>query len=186
MAEPLAQAAPSGCPFHHGQGVDADLVKQTVAAAAERERDLRKAFYSRLFDRYPAVRERFGAYSKTQQAQMMNQILEAVHDSVDDDTTWLEDHLEGLGAKHSDWDVTHGMYAQMQECLLDALEEVMGSEWSPGLAKLWKNRMEWVADAMRGDDSLATTVEMTLEEGAEAAELDLPTAETVADYTATK
>lgn len=181
MAEPLAQGG--GCPFHHGHAIDPDLVKQSVAAVAERERDLRKAFYSRLFDRYPAVKERFGAYSKTQQAQMMNQILEAVHDSVNDDTQWLEDHLASLGAQHQDWDVAHGMYAQLQECLLEALAEVMGEEWSPGLTKLWKDRLDWVADAMHGG-TVATTVEMPVDDAEMQAAADLPTVETVVDYSA--
>ena len=181
MADSLARSKSTtgGCPFHHGSTNDPKALRDSIAQVAERERELREAFYSRLFGRFPAVKERFGAYSRNQQAQMMNQIIEAVYDSVDEDTSWLKDHLASLGSQHADWEVTEPMYRQLEDCLVEALAEILGTDWSPDLERTWRDRLRWVADAMLGRQDathgdLAETDEPTAE-----LPLDPPTAETV-------
>jgi len=118
-----------------------DLVVSRDALVIER-------FYEILFARYPQSQRLFGRSSKQAQAAMLTSALASVLDKIEDGA-WLESTLIPLGAKHVGYGVTDVMYDWVGECLLAALEEVAGDDWSPELAADWSAAYGAVAGLMK-------------------------------------
>jgi hemoglobin-like flavoprotein len=118
-----------------------DLVVSRDALVIER-------FYAILFELYPQAKGLFGRNTQKAQAAMLTSALVSVLDKIED-ASWLESTLGPLGAKHVGYGVTDEMYDWVGECLLAALAETAGDDWSPELAADWTAAYAAVAGLMK-------------------------------------
>lgn len=116
--------------------LNAALLRSSFELIVERAPNLTHHFYDVFFARYPHVRPMFSRTMREKQEQMLTSALVAVLDHVED-APWLTQTLHGLGARHVGYGVTTEMYGWVGECLLQALSDVAGSDWTPELAQEW-------------------------------------------------
>lgn len=116
--------------------IDPDLLRGSIELAASREPVITKRFYEILFERYPQVRPMFSRNAPERQQQMLQGAILAVLDHLDD-PTWLGDTLGGLGATHVSYGVTDDMYPLVGECLIAALADLCGDDWTDAHHDSW-------------------------------------------------
>lgn len=114
----------------------ATLLRESVAIAAAREPVITDRFYKILFTRYPGVQPMFSRNSPEKQQQMLQGALLAVLDHLEDGP-WLADTLGALGAMHVSYGVTDDQYPAVGECLIAALSELCGDQWTPAHEQAW-------------------------------------------------
>jgi len=124
------------------------LLRTSFEMVVERQPLLVRRFYEILFQRYPQLRSMFGRNSSAVQEKMLTSALAAVIDHLED-AAWLRDTLRGLGAKHEGYGVTLEMYDWVGECLLAALAEAAGTDWSPQLEVAWADAYDAIASLMK-------------------------------------
>ncbi len=127
---------------------DQEVIAEHLDLISEREPRIAERIYDRLFQRHPKVRELFGVHAAAVQQDMLNETLIGVVDSLEG-MAWLESNLELLGAKHVEFDVSDEMYDSWTESIVEVLAEVSGSDWSPRLESLWRERMDHLCGLMR-------------------------------------
>jgi hemoglobin-like flavoprotein len=126
--------------------MDKELLTTSLVLVDGTEHELTPRFYEILFDRHPAVRPMFGADLRPQ-AQMLRSAILAVLDHLDD-AAWLGDTLGALGARHAGWGVTAQMYGAVAECMIAAMEELGGPDWTPAMTAAWSEALTAVAGLM--------------------------------------
>jgi hemoglobin-like flavoprotein len=116
--------------------VNADLLRESIEIAVAREPLITKRFYEILFERYPEVQPLFGRNEPRRQQQMLQDTIVAALDHIDDGA-WLEENLGALGAKHVTYGVTDDMYPAVGECLIAALADLCGDQWTDEHEASW-------------------------------------------------
>lgn len=124
------------------------LLRGSFELVATREPLVAQRFYGILFKRYPEVKPLFGARSQEAQGKMLTDMLVAVLDHIED-AEWLVGNLKALGERHEEYGVTAEMYPMVGECLLAALAEVAGDDWSPQLSNAWTDAYGAIAQLMQ-------------------------------------
>jgi len=117
--------------------------------------DLTRRFYEVLFERHPGVRPMFHA-DIGPQATMLRRALQGVLDHLDD-PGWLVATLGSLGARHAKLGVPESMYTAFVECMLTAMAEAAGTEWTPELESGWRDTLEDITELMLADGSSPQT-----------------------------
>jgi hemoglobin-like flavoprotein len=123
------------------------LLRTSFALVTERHPRLTHRFYELLFQRYPEVVPLFRHGARARQEEMLTQALVALMDHIED-SGWLTTALPALGAKHVGYGVSEVMYGWVGECLLDAIAEAAGADWTPALAAVWTEAFRAVSDLM--------------------------------------
>lgn len=126
--------------------MDKELLETSLGLVDEAEDGLTNRFYEILFERYPAVRPMFST-DTAPQAKMLREAIIAVLDHLDD-SAWLTSTLGDLGAKHAAFGVTTQMYDAVAECMIAAMEEIGGAEWTPAMTSAWTEALGAVASLM--------------------------------------
>jgi hemoglobin-like flavoprotein len=85
------------------------------------------------------------------QAVMLRIAVKGVLEHLEE-PDWLEHVLGSLGARHAAWGVTEAMYSEFAECLLSAMAETAGEDWTPGLARGWSHTLEDITELMLASD----------------------------------
>lgn len=116
----------------------ATLLRESVAVAAAREPIITKRFYEIFHSRYPVVVPLFSRNSREKQQEMLQGALLAVLDHLDD-AAWLESTLGAIGAGHVAYGVTDEMYPWVGECLIAALADLNGDQWTRAHEEAWAN-----------------------------------------------
>lgn len=127
--------------------MDKELLTESLLLVDGQEQVLTPRFYDILFERYPAVRPMFSADVRPQ-AEMLRGAIIAVLDHLDD-AVWLGDTLGALGARHAGWGVTDDMYAAVAECMIAAMTELGGEQWTPAMTAAWTEALTAVAGLMQ-------------------------------------
>ncbi len=127
---------------------DHEVLAKHIHLISEREPRIAERIYERLFRRHPQARKLFGPHAVAVQQDMLNETLIAVIDCLEG-MAWLESHLQMLGATHVGFEVSDEMYDSWTESILEVLAEVSGSDWSPHLERLWRERMDHLCSLMR-------------------------------------
>ena len=109
-------------------------------------RAVSKRFYELLFERHPAVRSLFSA-DMDHQSAMLHTTMRAVLEHLDD-PEWLIRTLGTLGVQHAEWGVTPAMYAAFTDCMVSAMAEALGVEWSPALEASWRGTLDDIGTVM--------------------------------------
>ncbi|MGZ3455882.1 MAG: globin domain-containing protein [Polyangiales bacterium] len=117
-------------------GLNAELLRGSLAVVVEREPQITKRFYEILFERHPGARPLFSRNAPERQQKMLQDAIVAVVDHLED-ATWLKDTLGALGRKHIDYGVTREMYGWVGGSLLATLAEIAGDAWTLEVAGAW-------------------------------------------------
>lgn len=115
---------------------DKVLLVQSISWAAEKEPVVTRRFYEILFQRYPQVEPLFSRNSRANQAKMLQDAVLAALDHFEDGA-WLTTTLGTIGAKHVEYGVTDDMYPWVGECLIAALAELCGDQWTADHEAAW-------------------------------------------------
>ena len=108
---------------------------------------LASRFYEILFDRYPEVRPLFHNSRLEDQKKMLLRALALIVRKVDDEH-YLTNFLQGLGKTHVAYGAEPEHYDAFTECLLAALEEIAGREWTKEAETNWKEALGMVRNLM--------------------------------------
>ena len=125
--------------------MDKDLLMDGLLLA-DADENLTTRFYEILFDRYPAVRPMFSADVRPQ-AEMLRTAVLAVLEHLDD-PEWLTTTLGGLGAKHAEYGATPAMFAAVGECMVAAMAELGGDDWTREMTAAWSEALATVSSLM--------------------------------------
>lgn len=134
--------------------LDVELLRSSFQAVVEREPELARRFYDRLFAQYPQVQPMFQGRSRNLQEQMLSQALIAVLEHLED-AAWFGENLRALGEKHAEYGVTPEMYGWVGESLIATLREVCGDRWSQELERVWSAAYAAIAETMQEGARLA-------------------------------
>jgi hemoglobin-like flavoprotein len=126
--------------------MDAELLETSLTLVDRPDDGLTTRFYEILFTRYPDVRPMFGS-DLAPQAKMLREAVIAVVGHLSD-AEWLTSTLGALGKKHAGWGVTEPMYGAVAECMLAAMAEIGGDEWTPEMTTAWTEALGAVAGLM--------------------------------------
>jgi cytochrome P450/hemoglobin-like flavoprotein len=127
---------------------DREVLAEHLHLIGEREPHIAERVYERLFQGHPQLRELFGAHAAVVQQDMLNETLVGAVDTLEG-MAWLESNLQLHGAMHVEFEVDDEMYGWWTEAILEVLAEVSGADWSPLLARLWRERMDHLCSLMR-------------------------------------
>lgn len=127
--------------------LNGDLLRSSFVHVIEKQPKLTKRFYEILFERYPELKNLFPRRGMAAQEKMLGEALVAVLDHLED-TPWLQGQLGTLGRRHVDYGVTRAMYGQVGECLLAALAEAAGDDWTPAHERAWVDAYGAIRDMM--------------------------------------
>jgi hemoglobin-like flavoprotein len=130
------------------KGEEAEHLLASLERLSGREPRLVEEFYGLFFERYPEVTELFGKHSLSEQEEMVRETLVSVVAYVENEP-WLQINLEAMGKSHSEYGVEDHMYDWMVQCLLDALERVLGADWRDEYEPAWRSALGYVTDTMR-------------------------------------
>jgi len=124
------------------------VLRSTFDLVVERQPQVVHRFYEIFFSRYPQVKPLFGRNSAAAQEQMLTNALTSVLDKLED-APWLTKTLGALGAKHKGYGVTDEMYDWVGSCLLAALGEAAGKDWTREAEVAWTEAYGAIAALMK-------------------------------------
>ena len=128
--------------------IDVDLLKEHLVEVSEHEAELTDKVYESLFAKRPDAVELFGTYSRASQQRMMAETLGAVLNMLDKEH-WLDEYVHAMGTRHQfSYETPADMYPPYAEAMLEALEAVSGSAWTPELERSWKAALDRVNEMM--------------------------------------
>ena len=130
------------------QDDEAEHLLASLDRLSGREPQLVEHFYALFFERHPEVTELFGKHSLSEQEEMVRETLVSVVAYVEQEP-WLQTNLEAMGKSHSEYGVEDRMYDWMVECMLDALEGVLGADWREEYGPAWRSALGYLTDVMR-------------------------------------
>ncbi|WLP89914.1 globin domain-containing protein [Gordonia sp. NB41Y] len=126
--------------------MDKDLLSHSLSLVDLPDDGLTVRFYDILFERYPAVQPMFTRGTRLQ-ASMLRTAVIAVVDHLDD-PEWLTSTLGAMGRRHAALGVTEPMYGAVAECMIAAMSEIGGQDWSPEMTDAWTEALTAVASLM--------------------------------------
>ena len=124
------------------------VLRSTFELVVERQPQVVHRFYEILFSRYPQTKSLFRGNVPAVQEKMLTDALVAVIDHLED-APWLTSTLAALGAKHKGYGVTDEMYDWVGACLLAALAEAAGKDWSREAEVAWTEAYGAIAALMK-------------------------------------
>jgi len=124
------------------------VLRSTFELVVERQPQVVHRFYEILFSRHPQTKSLFRGNVPAVQEKMLTDALVAVIDHLED-APWLTSTLAALGAKHRGYGVTDEMYDWVGACLLAALAEAAGKDWSREAEVAWTEAYGAIAALMK-------------------------------------
>jgi hemoglobin-like flavoprotein len=130
------------------QDQEADHLLASLERLSGREPELVEQFYALFFQRHPEVTKLFGEHSLSEQEEMVRETLVSIVAYIENEP-WLQTNLDAMGKSHAEYGVEDPMYDWMVECMLDALERILGEDWREDYARAWRNALRYLTDVMR-------------------------------------
>jgi hemoglobin-like flavoprotein len=124
------------------------VLRSTFDLVVEKQPQVVHRFYEILFSRYPQTKALFRGNVPAVQEKMLTDALVAVLDHLEE-ASWLTSTLGALGAKHRGYGVTDEMYDWVGACLLAALAEAAGKDWSREAEVAWTEAYGAIAALMK-------------------------------------
>jgi hemoglobin-like flavoprotein len=126
--------------------MDAALLETSLALVDTPDDGLTTRFHALLFERYPSVRPIFREDIAVH-AKVLRSAIISVVDHLDD-PIWLTETLGELGARHAGWGVMAQMYDAVTECMVAAMAERGGADWTPMMTDAWVEALDAVSGLM--------------------------------------
>ncbi len=127
--------------------LNVDLLLSTFLKIEPQSNEFATTFYQILFDKYPQVLPLFSATDMKQQKIKLIQSLELVIANVHN-TEALGEVLRALGARHVEYGTVLSDYPLVGDCLLQALEQHLGSDWNAETRQTWTAAYQMIAQLM--------------------------------------
>lgn len=135
--------------------IDAELLRDSFAAAAADARAFAARFYARLFELAPGARGLFPTDLQAQQEKFVQTLATIV--ACVDDPARLSTGLRQLGLRHLAYGAQPLHYAMLGEALLSTLERSNAAGLSAAARHAWRRLYGWiVAEMMTGARAAAT------------------------------
>lgn len=145
---PLMPHGPDDRRLHH-IGVD-PAVHQRLEASLGLLRDkgprVVEAFYSRLFERYPAVRPMFRSDMASQQSKFLGTLVMVVEHLRDPGRVTAV--LQELGRKHEGYGALPEHYPIVCSLLIESMAANLGPAWNEQLQSEWSQALGLVSQIM--------------------------------------
>lgn len=123
------------------------LLRKSFAQVEAKAQVAALVFYRRLFELEPELRQMFRAPIEEQGRKLMDMLALAL--SMVARPGALETELRDLGVKHVEYKVQEAHYVTVGRALLDMLEEILGSEFTPATREAWTEFYAYMADTMK-------------------------------------
>ena len=123
------------------------LVRESWARLEETRVDLAHAFYRHLFRIAPDLRRLFGNVPPGAQEEKFADMLGEIVTVLDRPYRMLP-QVQLLGQRHSQYGVTASDYAPVGDALLLALEEKLGTDFTPRMHAAWREAYQMLAQTM--------------------------------------
>jgi len=140
-------------PLMHDQ--EADYLLSSLDRLSGREPELVQLFYSLFFERHPEVTKLFGTHSLSEQEEMVRETLVSIMAYIENEP-WLQTNLDAMGRSHAQYGVEDDMYDWMVECMLDAVEQILGADGRNEYNLAWRNALRYLTDVMRAAGASAS------------------------------
>lgn len=122
------------------------IVKATTPVIKEHGEQITARMYELLFSKYPALKELF-AKAPQGQPQVLARSIIAYCDNIDN-LDALTGALDKIAHKHVAVGVTAAHYPLVGECLLQAIQDVLGAAVTPEIMAGWKESFFFLADVL--------------------------------------
>lgn len=123
------------------------LVQKTFDKVEPIAQQTGELFYQRLFEMDPTIRPLFKGDIKTQALMLMTVIGLAVRGL--DRPQSVQDAVSALGKRHAGYGVGMGDYNTFGAALIWAMEQSMGTEFTPDVKAAWVEAYGVLSDAMK-------------------------------------
>ncbi len=147
--------AEAGAALRSVQDEEADPLLASLDRLSGRESELVHQFYTLFFERHPEVTKLFGEHSLSEQEEMVRETLVSVVGYVEREP-WLQTNLEAMGKSHAEYGVEDRMYDWMVECMLDALERILGPDGRDKYDPAWRSALGHLTGVMRAAGARAS------------------------------
>ncbi len=137
------------------QDEEADHLLASLERLSGRESELVQQFYALFFERHPEVTKLFGKHSLSEQEEMVRETLVSMVALIENEP-WLQTNLEAMGKSHAEYGVEDRMYDWMVECMLDAVERILGAECRDEYHPAWRTALDHLTDVMRAAGARAS------------------------------
>jgi len=122
------------------------IVKATAPAVKQHGEQITVRMYELLFSKYPQVKLLF-AKAPQNQPQVLARSIIAYCDNIDN-LDALTGALDKISRKHVAIGVTADHYPLVGECLLQAIQDVLGAAATPQIMTGWKEAFFFLAEVM--------------------------------------
>ena len=123
------------------------LVRESWARLEDTRVDLAHAFYRHLFRIAPHLRRLFGNVPPGAQEEKFADMLGEIVTVLDRPYRMLP-QVQLLGRRHTQYGVTASDYAPVGDALLLALEEKLGTDFTPRMHAAWREAYQMLAQTM--------------------------------------
>lgn len=123
------------------------LVQKTFEKVEPIAQQTGELFYARLFEMDPTIRPLFKGDIKKQALMLMTVIGLAVRGL--DRPQSIQDAVSSLGGRHAGYGVGNADYNTFGAALIWALEQSMGSDFTPEVKEAWVEAYGVLSDAMK-------------------------------------
>jgi hemoglobin-like flavoprotein len=147
--------AEPGVALRPEQGEEADPLLASLDRLSGHEPELVQHFYALFFERHPEVTKLFGEHSLSEQEEMVRETLVSMLAYVEQEP-WLQTNLEAMGKSHAEYGVEDRMYEWMVECMLDAVERILGAECRDEYHPAWRTALGHLTSVMRAAGARAS------------------------------
>ncbi len=134
---------------------EAEHLLASLDRLSGREPQLVEQFYALFFERHPEVTELFGKHSLSEQEEMVRETLVSMVAHVEKEP-WLQTNLEAMGKSHAEYGVEDRMYDWMVECMLDAVERILGADCRDEYVPAWRSALGYLTGVMRAAGARAS------------------------------
>lgn len=122
------------------------VVRATAPILKGQGEQITTRMYELLFSKYPPVKQLF-ANAPQNQRQVLARAIIAYCDNIDNLDT-LAGPLDRIARKHVAVGVTANHYPLVGECLLQAIQDVLGAAATPEILAGWKEAFFFLADVL--------------------------------------
>ena len=133
-----------------------DSLERTLLSIAEDEARFGELFFELFFARRPDTRELFGAYSISEQEEMIRETLRSLAAWLER-TPWLADNLHALGESHLEYGVTSDMYRSYVDVTLETARTCLGEGFDRKAEQALRRAIEGVCEIMNPDSQRTDT-----------------------------
>jgi hemoglobin-like flavoprotein len=131
------------------------VIRESWMQLVPLRRTAAQLFYERLFEIDPSARPLFDGKSMDVQQEKFLQTLDLLVQMLDYPANIIHE-LQALARRHGLYGVSTEQYASVGAALLWALENALGSEWTPETQRAWSELYLFISGVMIREVSGAT------------------------------